>query len=155
MVPDASSQRRRDPGPGEALFFLAGARNFAVPVTYNIDAAARLIRTACTAPLNFTQVINHFRTLAIDPACVGYLDVMLDLSDADLLPASDQLGAVNTEIAAIRDKVQFGACAIVAPRDAMFGMMRIFSVLASPYFKAIQVFRQANEAEIWMASQRS
>lgn len=132
-----------------------GVWNFAVPVTYKIDSAAQLIRTTCSAPLTFHQVINHFRTLAVDPACVGQLDVMLDLSDADALPASEQFGAINTEIAAIRNKVQFGACAILANRDAMFGMMRMFSVLASPYFRVIQVFRGADEAEAWMASQRS
>lgn len=80
---------------------------------------------------------------------------MLDMSEADQLPASDQFGPINAEMAAIRHKVQFGSCAIVAPRDAMFGMMRMFEVIAAPYFKAIRVFRGKTEAEAWLSAQSS
>lgn len=126
-----------------------------MPVTYVIDSAERIIRTTCTSPLTFEQVIEHFRTLQQDLACVGYLDVMLDLTEADTLPESGQLGAISAELGAIRVKAQFGTCAIVAPRAAMFGMMRIFEVLARPYFLAIRVFRAKPEAEAWLAAERS
>jgi hypothetical protein len=105
-----------------------------VPVTYIIDSAEKIIRTTCASPLTFEQVIGHFRTLQENPACAGYLDVLLDVSAADALPEPGQLGAINAELSAIRIKTQFGICAIVATRDAMFGMMRMFEVLACPYF---------------------
>jgi hypothetical protein len=101
------------------------------------------------------DVIGHFRTLKDDPACVGQLDVLLDVSDADAVPGTDQLAAVGAEIAANRMKVQFRACAIVAKRDAMFGMMRVFAVTGERFFAAIQVFRGAAEAEAWLGSQRT
>jgi hypothetical protein len=126
-----------------------------MPVTYSIDATTKVIRTTCSAPLTFIDVLEHFRTLRRDPACAGYLDVLLDVSDADAIPATAQLGAVATELAAVRAKVHFGACAIVATRDAMFGMMRMFEVLASGYFDAIHVFRGSIEAESWLAAQRA
>jgi hypothetical protein len=99
-------------------------------------------------------VIHHFRTLKDDPACSGRLDVLLDVSDADSLPAATQLGAVATELAVVRAKVQFGSCAVVATRDAMFGMMRMFEVLAARYFEAIHVFRSSAEAEAWLLARR-
>jgi hypothetical protein len=126
-----------------------------MPVTYRIDPAQKLICTTCSSPVTFSEVIGHFRTLQQDPACSGSLDVLLDVSEADLLPESGQLGAVKTELSAIRDKVQFGMCAIVATRDAMFGMMRMFEVLAGPYFTAIRVFRGRSEAEAWLVARRS
>lgn len=113
-----------------------------------------LIRTTCHSPLTFADVIDHFRTLKDDPACSGHLDVLLDVSEADSLPATTQLGAVATELAVVRAKVQFGNCAVVATRNAMFGMMRMFEVLAARYFDAIQVFRSSAEAEAWLAAQR-
>jgi hypothetical protein len=124
-----------------------------VPVTYKIDAARKLIRTTCGRPLTFAEVIDHFRMLKADPACVGHLDVLLDVSDADALPVSSQLGPVSAELEAVRAKVEFGVCAIVATRDAMFGMMRMFEVAAGPYFRAIHVFRGVVEAQAWLASQ--
>jgi len=126
-----------------------------VPVTYSIDETPKIVRTTCNAPLTFPEVLEHFRTLKHDPACTGHLDVLLDVSEADALPAATQLGAVATELAAVRAKVQFGACAVVATRDAMFGMMRMFEVLAARYFEAIHVFRSYTEAETWLVAQRS
>jgi hypothetical protein len=121
-----------------------------MPVTYSIDLSTRTIRTTCSNPLTFTEVIEHFRTLYEDPVCAGYFDVLLDVSTADAVPQGGQIGAVSAQIAAIREKVQFGFLAIVATRDAMFGMMRMFEVLAGAHFRATGVFRNSGEAEAWM-----
>jgi len=126
-----------------------------MPVTYHIDTARKIIRTTCSSPVQFEEVIEHFQTLKKDPACIGQLDVVLDVSEADALPDSSQLGSVKAELAGIREHVEFGVCAIVASRDAMFGMMRMFEVFAGPYFRAIRVFRESGEAEKWLASQRA
>lgn len=125
-----------------------------MPVTYTIDSEAKTIRTVCSAPLKYDDVIGHFRTLSADPACAGSLDVLLDLSQADSLPATSQVGNVKAKIHALHWKVQFQACAIIAPGDAMFGMMRMFEALAGNYFGVIHVFRDAADAEAWLASQR-
>jgi hypothetical protein len=122
-----------------------------MPVTYRIDTATKTIRTTCSRPLAFAEVMDHFRCLKEDPTCSGPLNVLLDVSDADLVPQTSQLGAVSAAVSAVRRKVQFQACAIVATRDAMFGMMRMFEVLASDYFTAIRVFRKMDEAEAWLA----
>ena len=126
-----------------------------MPVTYVIDASRKMIRTRCTSPLTFADVTGHFRTLRDDPACSGHLDVLLDVSEADALPESRQLGAVGAELDGIRKKVQFGVCAIVAGRDAMFGMMRVFEVATGQYFRETRVFRDLGTAEAWLASQQA
>ena len=123
-----------------------------MPVIYKIDAARKLIHTTCTRPLTFTEVIEHFRTLKEDPACTGHLDVLLDVSGADTLPLTSQMGPISAELDAVRAKVQFGLCAIIATRDATFGMMRVFEVIAASYFHAIRVFRDAAEAQAWLDS---
>jgi len=126
-----------------------------MPVTYEIDAVDRVIRTSCTSPLTYAEVIEHFRELGRDPACMGPLNVLLDVSEADVPPQGGQIQAINMELSALRDKVQFEVCAIVATRDAMFGMMRMFEALARPYFLATRVFRARPEAEAWLALERS
>lgn len=125
-----------------------------MPVIYSIDSEARLIRTVCRSPLRFADVMEHFRSLNSDPACAGILDVLLDVSEADALPTTSQLSSVSSVIRALAKKVRFGACAIVAKRDAMFGMMRVFEAFSSDYFRVVRVFRDVREAELWIISEK-
>jgi len=126
-----------------------------MPVTYSIDAPGKMIRTTCSGPVKLEEVLDHFRTLQDDPVCTGQLDVLLNLSEVESLPQTTQLTNVTAAVSLVREKVEFRFCAIVASRDAMFGMMRIFEVFAGKYFRAIQVFRGAPEAEDWLAGQRA
>jgi hypothetical protein len=134
------------------LAFLTGR---VMPVTYSIDVATKLMRITCVSPMTFAEVMDHFRALKQDPACVGQLDGFADLTDADLLLDSRQLSAVTAEIAALREKLQFRIVAIVATRDAVFGTIRMLEVKVSPYLHAIRVFRSASEAEAWLAATRA
>jgi len=135
-------------------FLGSGLGRLDASVTYAIDANKGLIHTRCVGQVTVDQVINHFRELERDPVCPNRLDVLLDVHEMTSVPESDQLRAVGREIARIREKVGFGACAIVARGDAIFGMMRVFAVLAEQYFRAIRVFRGDAEAEQWLTSHR-
>jgi len=126
-----------------------------VPVTYRIDPTRNRIDTTCSGAVTLQEVAEHFQALKRDPARNGSLDVLLNVTEAKALPDSSQLMNVKAELGAIRDQIQFGICAVVAGRDAMFGMMRIFEVFAGQYFQAIRVFRESAEAEEWLASQRA
>jgi hypothetical protein len=125
-----------------------------VPVTYIIDNTRKLIRTTCKGIVTLEDVVDHFSNLKGDPDCAGQLDVLLDVREANSLPETDQLRIVNLHVAKIRRKVEFGMCAIVANRDAMFGMMRMFAVFAEKHFRAIRVFRETAEAEEWLTTKQ-
>ena len=123
-------------------------------VIYILDAKERVIRTRCIGNVTFDEVIDHFRMLERDPDCTGRLDVFLDLSETSSLPASSQIAAVADEIKRVQERVRFNACAVVAQRDALFGMLRMLEVMAEQHFRAIRVFRVSAEAEAWLTSQR-
>ncbi len=125
-----------------------------MPVTYTIDTQERVIRTRCMGMVTFAEVVEHFQALERDPECAKGLDVLLDVSEVDSLPDASQIRAVALELKKIQKNVKFGACAIVAARDALFGMLRMFEVMAQEYFRVICVFRATNEAEAWLVSQR-
>jgi len=122
-------------------------------VTYEIDKANRIIRTSCRGAVTLEEVIDHFRELERDPDCPDRLDVLLDLSEQTSVPTRYNLEDVTSEIRRIRPKIQFGACAIVANTDVLFGMLRMFEVFTERYFRASRVFRTRDEAEAWLASQ--
>jgi len=125
-----------------------------MPVTYSINGEALLIRTKCSGNLTLQEVLNHFRTLRDDPACPDRLDVLLDCTEIINLPQSRQLEAVGCEIRNLRKRLRFGFCAVVAPRDALFGMLQVFAVIAQDYFREICVLRSTEEAETWLNSHR-
>jgi hypothetical protein len=119
-------------------------------VTYRIDQATRRIHTRCVGAVTLDEVLRHFADLVRDPDCPGRLDVLLDLSETTSLPTSYQLTAVTTEVARVRPRVQFDGCAIIASRDALFGMARMFAVFAENYFGATRVFRTMDEGTRWL-----
>jgi hypothetical protein len=125
-----------------------------VPVTYTIDTKGKIIRTRCMGMLTLAEVVEHFRELERDPECTDRLDVLLDVSEVNSLPNASQIRAAALEVKKIQKKVRFEACAIVAVTDALFGMLRMFEVMAQDYFRVIRVFRAATEAEAWLVSQR-
>jgi hypothetical protein len=126
-----------------------------VPITYQVDRAAELIRTTCTGDVTLDEVIGHFLELEADPALPAGVDVLLDLSETMSVPESEQLKAVTSEVDHLQERVRWGACAIVASRDALFGMSRMFQVFTEGLFAASHVFRELAEAERWLASRRS
>ena len=126
-----------------------------MPVTYIIDAGAKLIRTKCYGNLTLLEVVSHFRELGNDPSCPDYLDVRLDVAEVNTLPESQQLRTVGYEIARVRERVRFGFCAVIAPADALFGMLRVFEAITEGFFRQVAVFRTAAEADTWLDSVRS
>jgi hypothetical protein len=123
-----------------------------MPVTYQIDKVNGIIRTTCAGPVTIEEVIDHFRVLEQDPDCPDQVDVLLDLSRQTSIPKMENLRDVVGEIKRIRGRVHFGLCAIAAPTDALFGMLRMFEVFAEQYFRESHVFRTVSEAEAWLAS---
>jgi hypothetical protein len=126
-----------------------------VPVVYAIDPGSSSIRTTCTGEVGFDEVVAHFRELEGNPSLPARLDVLLDLSACRTLPESGQVRSIAGEVARLQSKLRWGACAIVAPRDAMFGMSRMFQVLVEACFSSSRVFRELGEAERWLASVRA
>ena len=76
--------------------------------------------------MTLEEVLGHFRDLTQDPDCPTRLDVLLDLRHETSLPESQEMRVVAYEISRVRERVAFGTCAVVACRDALFGMLRMF-----------------------------
>lgn len=126
-----------------------------MPISYQFESDGRTIRTKCMGLVTLQEVVNHFRTLQQDPACPEGLDVFLDLSEVESVPEAGQISTVVTEIKRIRGQVRFGACAIVARGDALFGMMRMFEAHAEQLFRVTRAFRVAAEAEMWLREEQA
>jgi len=123
-----------------------------MPITYTIDRVRNLIRTHCVGAVTPEEIADHFRELEQDPNKPGFLNVLLDLTAETSLPVTQQVREVSDYPGKLTPSVKFGACAIVAPTEALFGMMRMFEVMAGEHFELTRVFRSVPEAEQWLDS---
>jgi SpoIIAA-like len=128
---------------------------FLVPIHYRIDPHRKRIWTACIGNVNPKEIKKHFRELAHDPTRPDRLNVLLDLTEMTSLPETDQLRVVSKDLKKHQAQLRFNACAIVASRSVLFGMMRMFQALAQNSFRTTQVFSTAAEAEAWLAAQEA
>jgi hypothetical protein len=121
-----------------------------LPVSYIVDKAAGIIRTRCYGNVTLAEVLSHFEKLKNDLDSPNLLDVVLDLREMTSSPTAEQIRQASHGPAVLRGAIAFGCCAIVARRDVIFGMARMWAVFAEAYFKKIDVFRSVSEAEIWL-----
>jgi hypothetical protein len=121
-----------------------------VPISYQIDKKAGLIRTKCWGKVLIDEIRDHFQTLAKDPKLVDRLDVLLDLRGMTYLPTADEFREASIIMSRVPATLRFGAGAIIAQRDALYGMSRMYSVFAEQFFREISVFRSAPEAQEWL-----
>jgi len=125
-----------------------------MPITYDLDCESGFIHTRCIGRVALDEVLEHFRELGAEPALPARLDVLLDLGEMETLPESSQLRTVVGAARDLRSRLEWGAWAIVAERDALFGMSRVLEVLAEDDIETARVFRDVREAERWLASVR-
>lgn len=126
-----------------------------MPVTYEIESEAGILRTRCRGQVTFEEAIGHFRALEGDDSLPRPVDALLDLTETQSLPETNQIRSVAVEVDRVRSHVQWGASAIVASGDALYGMTRMFHAFVERFFAASNVFRNIEEAERWLASMRS
>ena len=124
-----------------------------MPLSYRLDPAESIITTTGTGELRLHEVLAHFRELEEEPALPDRLDVLLDLAEVTTTPDSAHLKEVV--VALDRPEVRWGACAIVATRDALFGMLRMFEVFVEGKFESTHVFRDREQARSWLRSERT
>jgi hypothetical protein len=122
-----------------------------MPVTFELDPDAFLIRTTCSGHVTFDEVDAHFRELAAAWERSAPFDVLLDLTECTSLPNIWELRAVVSRVADLGGRKSFGSCAIIATREILFGVLRMFEVFADGKFGALRVFRSKSEAETWLS----
>jgi hypothetical protein len=119
-------------------------------VTFSIDMRASLIRTIGSGNVTLAEIDAHFSHLSRVWPRGAKLDVLLDLSECTALPEISQLRAVVSRIQVFGGRKRFGVCAIVASRGLLYGLMRVFELLADRRFVAVRVFRNQPSAMVWL-----
>ena len=123
-----------------------------MPVEYTFDPGRNMIRTSCLGETTLPEVLSHFDELESDPGRPPRPDVLLDLSGMTSLPDPEQMRAAANRVGRSSRLVRYRACAIAAPREALYGMIRMFEVFAESHFERTAVFRTVGDADVWLMS---
>jgi hypothetical protein len=95
-----------------------------MPYEYTIDAERRLIITRWWGDLTDQDMFDHHQQLGMDPRFNPEFSVLLDMSDA-----TDYTGLTVAGLKKAAQKPFYGPHtrrAVIAPREALFGLARLF-----------------------------
>jgi hypothetical protein len=126
-----------------------------MPISYEIDPVAEIVRVRVVDEVTLAETLDVLHALGADPATPARLDMLADLRRTPGLPQTGQLRAIVRELGRLAPKLRWGACALVASSDSVYGVSRMFAVYAERAFEAVQVFRKLEEAEAWLTSTRA
>ena len=121
-----------------------------MPISFSIDLRASLIRTIGSGYVTPAEVNAHFDQLSQVWPRGRRLDVLLDFSGCTSLPEIQNLRDAVSRIQMLGGRKRFGHCAIVATRGPLYGLLRVFELLADRRFAAVRVFRNERAAMAWL-----
>ncbi|HEY1252302.1 MAG TPA: hypothetical protein VGH97_14050 [Thermoanaerobaculia bacterium] len=121
-------------------------------MTYRIDPERRRIVTRCTGETTLPEVLAHFDELERDARVPAGADVLLDFTRITSIPNVGQIQSAAHRAGNAAKKVRFGALAVVAQNEELFGIARLFEMFTQRVFTRSRVFADVQEAEAWLES---
>jgi len=118
-----------------------------MPATYEIDEAREIVFSRATGQVTEAELFAHQDALRSDPRFRPHFRQLYDCSEATEAEVSAEVMrrlAKETPFAPVARR------ALVSPHSMGYGLMRMFQVLADPHLHNIQVFREMEEARLWL-----
>jgi hypothetical protein len=118
-----------------------------MPISYLIDANRALVTTRWWGSVEDQEVLDHNGKLRTDPAFKAEYRQLIDMTGITELRVSTNL----IKETALDQFFEPGTRrAVLASSDAVFGMARMFALLADGAGQTIEVFRVLAPAEEWL-----
>ncbi|NJN50798.1 MAG: hypothetical protein HC809_02450 [Gammaproteobacteria bacterium] len=124
-----------------------------MPISYTYDSDLNLIRTVCEGFVSLRDVLDHFNALQRDSSVGIQANLLLDLRQQTSVPLIAQLADVTTQMERVARELRFNRCGILADRERVYGVARMFQAMSSKLFNAVEVFNDPAAAESWLVQQ--
>jgi hypothetical protein len=120
-----------------------------MPITYTLDRERRRMSTRATGRLTFAELSAHLDEEEQDRA-IGYAE-LFDARGASTDLQGDEVRRLVDRAQAILSRGGVvGATAVVADNDVVFGMARMYAMMAEFARAPVEVFRDLEPALAWL-----
>lgn len=122
-----------------------------MPVQVRVDETRGLVELVFAGELTDAEFKETANRYLLEPFAALPLG-LFDLSDVTVMDVSaESVRDVARRVALHVDpRLEEGKLAIVAPRDLLFGMARMYEMLRNDSPVEVRVFREREEAESWL-----
>lgn len=122
-----------------------------MPISYEVDPTAGLIRVKASGDIHPREVFRHLDQLASDPALGPGLGVLVDVREMTRAPTAEEFKVIAPAYgAAGRGRFEGTRRAFVVSTPLMFGAARQFAVAAEPWGVEIRPFYHETDAIAWL-----
>jgi hypothetical protein len=122
-----------------------------MPVAYRLDRSADVVFATAHGVITDDEILEYATRMVNDPGIDPGVDQLIDLRGIDAAAVLSDTIRRLAEIFRDYDPVPARAkLAIVASRDVLFGMARMYEVYRDRDSDSIGVFRDIEEARRWL-----
>jgi hypothetical protein len=126
-----------------------------MPVDFKIDTERRLIVATVFDEISDTDIIEALHSSVNDPDFEPGFNVLSDHTQVTRAITTEQVKLMVDHMELLSDRLAGARLAVVTNSPASYGMMRMLSVYAERVPMELQIFRDADEANRWLASTKS
>jgi hypothetical protein len=123
-----------------------------MPVHYRIDKERRLIVATVFDEVSIAEMIDAISDSVSDPDFERGFNVLSDHTRITRVIIPEHVKRIVDHLESLSIQLSGARWAVVTESEASFGMMRMMSVLAERVPMEVQVFRNADEAGLWLDS---
>lgn len=122
-----------------------------MPIQVRVDETRELVELVFAGEVTNSELVETLDRYLLEPFSTFPLG-LFDLSGVtDMKVSADTVRAVARRAAQhVDSRLEEGKLAIVAPRDLLFGMARMYGILRDDSPVEVRVFRERDEAESWL-----
>ena len=117
----------------------------------SIDANKKLARIIARGKVNVFELRDIYSKLIMHSDWQAGFDILCDyrrIEDFDV--TSQDIDEISEWQTSIDTKIGNGKCAVVASRDSVFGMSRMWEMISAERSQHICVFRELDDAVSWL-----
>lgn len=116
-----------------------------------IDKEQRLARVTATGKVNVLELRGIYVELIEHKDWQPGFNILCDYREIEDFDVSTRdIDEISEWQTSIDTKIGNGKCAVVASRDSVFGMSRMWEMISTERSQRICVFRELEDAESWL-----
>jgi hypothetical protein len=122
-----------------------------MPILVQVDTRRRLVVAKVLGDFTIEEIVKGIDDSVNDPNFEPGFDVLSDHSEIGTPISVTQAKQMIAHLESVSHLMAGARWAVVAPKPASYGMMRMLAVLAERVPMKVEVFQTLDEAQAWLS----